>query len=266
MKLSISNIAWPAEYDDEMYNFLSVNNFQGLEIAPTRIFPEEPYENLNRGKVFARKLEEKYNIKISSMQSIWYGIAESVFGPAGARQKLIDYTKKAVDFACGINCPNLVFGCPKNRAVPTGMPPEIYLPVIYGFFNQIGDYAADCGTCIAIEPNPPIYNTNFINTTAEAAELCRGLNNPGIKINADTGTVIYNNEDIKILTENIDLINHIHISEPGLIPIEKRTLHKDLRDGLKSSGYNKYISVEMGNPGNIDLVKTVIAYIKEIFI
>ena len=261
MNLSISNIAWSADYDDKMYIFLSKNNFKGLEIAPTRIFPDAPYDNLIEGKRFAYKLKEEYNLEISSMQSIWFGIAESIFGSGADRQKLVDYTKKAVDFACEINCANLVFGCPKNRTVPSDMVLEGYLPVAYDFFNNIGNYAAACGICIAIEPNPPIYNTNFVNTSVEAFEICRRLNNPGIKINADLGTFIYNNENIEIFKDNVDLINHIHISEPYLGPIEERELHGKLKD----LEYKKFLSIEMANTNNIELVKNIILYIKEIY-
>ena len=45
MKLAISNIAWSKEYDEEMYEFLSKNGIEGLEIAPTRIFEKNPYMN-----------------------------------------------------------------------------------------------------------------------------------------------------------------------------------------------------------------------------
>ena len=50
MKLSISNIAWSTEHDNTMYQFLKDNGFDGLEIAPTRIFPEKPYEHLSEAK------------------------------------------------------------------------------------------------------------------------------------------------------------------------------------------------------------------------
>ena len=42
MKLSISNIAWSDKYDKEMYQFLYKNQIEGIEIAPTRIFSENP--------------------------------------------------------------------------------------------------------------------------------------------------------------------------------------------------------------------------------
>ena len=261
MKLSISNIAWQAEYDWEMYNFLSANKFDGLEIAPTRIFPDSPYDCISQAKDFKKMLKNDYGLSVSSVQSIWFGVVENIFGSETERQKLIDYTKKAIDFANALDCRNIVFGCPKNRAVPADMHPDIYLPLAYNFFNQIGDYAASNGTYISIEPNPPIYSTNFINTTAEAFDICKKLNNPGIKINIDMGTFIHNNESLTILWDNIDLINHVHISEPRLAPVEKRKLHVDLINELRNLNYANYLSIEMANPNDIDLVKKTVLYI-----
>jgi len=264
VKLSISNIAWPLEYDDEMNEFLYTNAITGIEIAPSRLFPVQPYDNLTQASAFACKLIEKYNITVSSIQSIWYGITENIFDSEINRKMLVDYTKKAIDFAYTLNCPNIVFGCPKNRNIPIDMPFNIYMPVAYDFFRQVGDYAAAHGTCIAIEPNPPIYNTNFINTTEEAFKLCIHLNNPGVKVNIDIGTIIFNGESIDLLENYFDLINHIHISEPHLVLIEKRAIHVALIKTLRSNNYSRFISIEMANQNNIDLIKQTILYVKEL--
>lgn len=262
MYLSISNIAWSSRHDEEMYGFFSDNGFCGLEIAPTRIFQQNPYDKLAEANEFSKRLKRIYNIRVSSIQSIWYGITESIFGSDAARQKLVDYTKKAVDFANAVACPNLVFGCPKNRSIPPDVVPGKYLPITYDFFNKIGKYAAGYGICISIEPNPPIYNTNFINTTSEAFDICKKLNNPGIKVNIDLGTMLHNGEGIEILKGNIDLINHIHISEPHLVLIEKRPIHHDLFEMLRNLKFDKSISIEMSNQNNIDSVKEAIMYVK----
>ena len=265
MELSISNIAWPSEYDEEMYDFLSFNGIKWLEIAPTRIFPYPPYDDLTQAESFTRWLKKDHGIAISSIQSIWFGITESIFGSVEDRQKLLNYTYRAINFAFAMNCPNIVFGCPQNRAVPHGINIEAYLPIAYHFFEQIGSYAEKKRTCLAIEPNPPIYNTNFINTTREAFELCRELNNPGIKVNVDLGTIIYYGENIKILKDYIDMVNHVHISEPNLVPIERREIHKDLLRELRDMGYRKCISLEMKDCQNIDLLKKTVLYIQELY-
>ena len=265
MKLSISNIAWSNEHDDEIYEFLSKTGFTGLEIAPTRIFPEAPYDKLNKVTGFKNKLLKQYNLKISSMQSIWFGVTESIFGDESDRQSLVAYTKKAIDFAEAAGCPNLVFGCPKNRIIPEAMSLDECLPIAVDFFNRIGDYAALKNTYISIEANPTIYGTNFINTTAQALELKKKINNPGIRVNLDLGTIIYNNEGFKLQSDDIRHINHVHFSEPRLVPVEKRRLHTDMIKELQNLGYDKYISIEMGNKDDLDIVKNTVLYFKDVY-
>lgn len=258
MKLSISNIAWASENDVEMYEYLHENGFSGLEIAPTRIFPSAPYDNLEVAHKWSTQLQERYELVIPSMQSIWYGHSEKIFGSEAERQTLIDYTKKAIDFAEAIGCPNLVFGNPKNRDTDNE---ERDWPIAIDFFRQIGDYAALHHTTIAIEPNPTIYNTRFINRTEQAADLVKQVDSEGIRVNVDMGTIIYNEEDLSYLRNIPHLINHVHISEPYLNLIEERELHAQLFDILNELHYDRFVSIEMGNKGRIDQVKNIAAYV-----
>lgn len=261
MNLLISNIAWSIENDDEMYKYISDKGFIGLEIAPTRIISENPYKNINLAKNISKKLKEKYNLKICSMQSILFGRTERLFGTSEERKILLDYTKKAIDFANAINCPNLIFGSPKNRIIEND---NQYLIAI-DFFKKLGDYSKSKKTILSIEANPAIYGTNFINTTKQAFELVKKVKSNGFMVNVDFGTIIENNENIDQIIDNINLVNHIHISEPNLVLIEKRKIHQDFFNKLKKTSYNKFISIEMKNTNNINDVKKTIEYIKGVF-
>lgn len=261
MKLSISNIAWSADHDTEMYQYMKDVGFQGLEIAPTRIFPERPYEHISEAKEWAMALKENYGLVVPSMQSIWYGHQEKIFGTKEERQLLIDYTKKAVNFAEAIECHNLVFGNPRNR--DTEDVAGNY-PIAIEFFREIGDYALEHNTIIAIEANPVIYNTHFLNTTEQTVEMAYKSGSDGVKVNVDLGTIIYNKEDIIYLMQILDYINHVHISEPGLNLIEHRNQHRLLFKILSLLEYDRYVSIEMGNKGNMDDVKKTIDYIKSL--
>jgi sugar phosphate isomerase/epimerase len=259
MNLSFSNIAWLADQDENMNAYLQSQGFMGLEIAPTRIFPDNPYERINEAHIFAEDLHKRYGLVVSSMQSIWYGRIEKVFGSANERQTLIEYTKKAVDFAAAIGCGNLVFGCPKNR----NMPKDADVQVAYDFFSEIAEYAVKCSTVIALEPNPPIYGTNFINRTTEAFAFAEKID--GLKVNIDFGTIIENGEDLQIIADNLGLVNHIHVSEPNLAKIEERSLHSDLACILRNGGYSKFVSIEMKNLGDIEMVKQTAENVRRIF-
>lgn len=278
MNLSISNIAWGVKDDAELYSFLTAQNFQGIEIAPTRIFPVRPYDNLLDAAKFARQVDQRYGLRISSLQSIWYGRQENIFDSKESYDSLLRYSKQAVLFAEAMGCHNLVFGCPKSRNIPVGMEKDEAIKIAKSFFLEIGEFAKEHHSVWALEANSVIYHTNFINTTSEAIELVKMINHEGCKLNLDLGTVIYNsnllysqsdkdetvklNEIKRVLQKAIPLANHIHISEPWLKPIRKRKLHDLLFEMCIQLGYAHYISVEMGNNGSVEDVKKVIRYIR----
>ena len=145
MKLSISNIGWDAEQDEAVYRLMGAYGFSGLEIAPTRIFPEAPYSQREEAKRWSENLKAQYGFGVSSMQSIWYGRQEKLFGNEEERQVLLAYTKEAIDFAAAVGCGNLVFGCPRNRNVPEGIRPEQVEEIACGFFHELGEYAYSKG-------------------------------------------------------------------------------------------------------------------------
>ena len=146
MNLAVSNIAWDASVDEAMYQNLRNLGYKGLEIAPSRIFPHQPYDNLLGAALWQKNLREKYSLTVPSMQSIWYGHSEKIFGSAEERAILLDYTKQAIDFAEVIGAGNLVFGCPKNRVI--GDNDDVQVAV--AFFRELGEYAAEHETVLAL--------------------------------------------------------------------------------------------------------------------
>jgi len=261
MNLSISNIAWGMENNEQVYRLMKDNSFLGLEIAPTKIIPETPYQLIDDAVAWKGQLAKYYGFQVPSMQSIWYGRTEKIFEEEQQRKVLLDYTKQAIDFAAAIGCSNLVFGCPKNRVVFH----ENDKAVSVDFFHELGEYAASKGTVIGMEANPEIYHTNYITDTKSAIELIKEVNSDGFKLNLDVGTMIYNNESISDLYGYEHLINHVHISEPHLVKIEKRKLHIELAEFLKSFQYSGYVSIEMGQQDNLKIIAETMKYVKEIF-
>lgn len=263
MKLAISNIAWTAEQDAKMYERMKCLGYEGLEIAPTRIFPEQPYEKLEEASGWLKELKAEYGLCIPSMQSIWFGRQEKIFGSEQERAALLTYTKEAIDFAAAVGCKNLVFGCPRNRAVPDGVSEKKAIP----FFKELGAYAAKKGTAIGMEANPPIYHTNYVNDTGSALQLIEEVDEKGFLLNLDVGTMIHNKEAVEELEGKAAWINHVHISEPGLKLIEQRSLHKELACFLRENAYSGFVSIEMGKQERFEeaLMEEIMCYVKEIF-
>jgi len=261
MKISVSNIAWKEEQDLEMYSFMKQNKISGLEIAPTRLIVQSPYQRNEEAKKIRKNLQDDYLLDIVSMQSIWRGKSEQLFGSAEEQLILKEYTKEAILFAEAIGSKNLVFGCPKNRVLPEGKKEEEAI----SFFKELGDYAYKHHTCIGLEANPKIYGTNFMNTTEQALEMVKKVNSMGCKLNYDFGTNLCNREKLSDLRENVEFINHVHISEPNLEIIKKRKEHLELFCILQEGNYQRYVSLEMKSTTNLEEVKCSLLYVKEIF-
>ncbi len=257
MKLSVSNIGWAAEQDAEVYARMRKAGFTGLEIAPTRIFPTAPYSDLQAARDWAADL----GFAVPSMQSIWFGRSESIFGTAEDRTALLNYTKQAIDFAEAIGCKNLVFGCPRNRNVPEGMTMAEAMEIAVPFFKALGDYAAAHQTVLSMEANPPIYNTNFCNTTADALALVQQVRSPGFLLNLDVGTMVHNEESPELLRSKAQYVNHVHISEPHLKPIARRSLHHELLAVLKAEDYDNFLSIEMGKQEDLTPLFDALSYL-----
>lgn len=261
MRLAISNLGFAPADAPAVYALLKENGYSALEIAPSLFVGEAPYDHVAAAAEKADLLAREFGLAIASMQSIWYGCTGNIFVPEEA-EALERYTEKTVAFAAALHCGNLVFGCPKNRNVPEGGKPADAQP----FFARIAACAAASGTCVALEANPPIYGTNFCNTTAEAFAFAKQV--PQLKVNYDLGTLLLNGEELQALSDNLGLVNHVHISEPQLAPIalhaERRALHRALADLLHAGGYTGCVSIEM-KAQPLAQVERILAGVAEVF-
>lgn len=239
MKLAVSQIAWQPPQEGQALALLAAQGFAGLEIAPPRLAGASPYLQPGKAAAFAKQLKARHGLHICSMQSIWYGQSGSMFGRQA--QQLLEYTKAAILFAKAAGCKNLVFGCPKNRCLPAGKSPDDALD----FFRQLGNFAQLHGRVLALEACPAIYGTNFMNTTAQALEMLAKVNNPGVMLNLDYGAILANGEDVEMLRGQVKYISHVHISQPGLAPIQPHKGHVALAALLRQEGYGGYVSIEM---------------------
>lgn len=258
-KIAISNIAWDECLADDVYRFLKEERID-LEIAPGKVISHFP--NFKDADVYLlkEKLVSTYGLDIVSMQSILFGVTAEMFKSSDEQRIIFDCVKRAIDCAELLECPNIVFGSPKNRNTFTE---ANYIDGIH-FFRKLGEYAYLHNTILSIEANPKIYGTNYINNTEEAFELASQVKSKGFKVNVDLGTMIENGETFELLEKYAEWINHIHISEPYLECILKRVEHHELANVLKKINYEKYISIEMKQQELKQVMETIF-YVKEVF-
>jgi len=63
----------------------------------------------------------------------------------------------------------------------------------------------------------------------------------------------------------MDIVSHVHISEPGLAAVSRRYSHEELAELLMKSGYGGYVSIEMRRQESVKDVIDTMEYVKRIF-
>ncbi len=246
MKLAISNLAWDKSQDKKVLKLLKKYKIKGIEIAASKIWTN-PTETTEKEIKKYRKFWNDNGIKIVATTSLLFGHPElQLFSDDGTRQKTLDYLSEMIRISSLLGAKVMVFGSPKNR-ITNGLPSKEVNKKALDFFRKIGKVAKKYKIYFGIEPNPPIYGTDFINTTQEAIDLVKKVNEPYFSLHLDTSTMTINKEDYgKTIKKALPFARHFHISEPGLKTIpQEETDYKKVMSGLTKSGYKNWVSIEM---------------------
>ncbi|WP_141336624.1 sugar phosphate isomerase/epimerase [Paenibacillus sp. tmac-D7] len=265
MKLAVSNIAWDSNENDEIASLLKDNNVTGIEVAPTKICPDlnKLSDEVIRDYLHYWKQRE---ISIIAMQSLLFNQNHlSVFDESS--HQMMVYLEKIIKVASQLSAKALVFGSPKNRLIGT-LDPALAQEKALIFFNQLGDIAYSHGVYICIEANPKQYGCDFITNTMDGLDFVRQVDNKGIKLQIDTGTMLINEEvPLSIFEQCLPHIGHFHISEPFLDMVGKSN-HAAIADSLRSLGYNGWLSIEMKNnlhSNNVAAISRALEYVRSVY-
>jgi len=257
MRLAVSNIAWRPTDADACYAALAERGVHGLEIAPGLLFSAEPdpFRPSDEALAAVREKLEGAGLELVSMQSLLFGVdGAALFGDLAERQRFAAGMRRAIDLASLVGVSNLVVGSPKNRVIPPGLDSAVARGWAVDTFRLLGDEAAAQGCKLAMEPNPAIYGTNFLNTIEETLEFVAAVEHPAVTINFDVGSLHLNGEYDRVgplFALARDYVSHVHVSEPHLAPVPDRedTLER-LFAALHAGGWRGWVSIEMRDTGD----------------
>lgn len=255
MKLAVSNIAWPAEQDAAVGRVLADLGVTGIEVAPTKAFPD-PLAATDADIDAYRRTWEDRGLPIVAAQALLFGRPElTIFESPETRQTTLDYLRHVVRVCGRLGAGALVFGSPRNRRVGT-MPRAEAHGIAVDFFGRLAEAAHADGTAAVLEANPPAYGADWVTTAAEAVEVVRDVNHPGLRLHLDTGCMTLAGDPIReTFAAGVDLLRHFHASEPGLAPFGSsgRVDHAAFASELASRGYSQWVSLEMRAAEPFDL-------------
>lgn len=242
MKLAVSNFAWDIKNSDKMFNHLKSLNINNIEGVLSKI---DIWDNLSIDKISEYKnYLDSNNITMQSIQSLFYNVdCKTIFDET----KFISHIEKLIVFSKILSVKILVFGSPSLRKKIDGW--ELYLIDI---FKKIDKLLENTNIELSIEPNSKIYGGDFFYSISEIVDFISKNNLKNIKTMIDTHNIILEDgdptDDLKLYYE---FINHIHISENTLKPIEDIKFHLNFSNEIKKLKYDKIITYEVIECDNI---------------
>lgn len=246
MRLAISNIAWDLEDDTQVAEIMERHNVSGVEVAPTKIWPTPlsvDISEIQRYKAFWNTR----NISIVAMQALLFGRPDlTIFENESARDETFRYLTKMISLGARLGAGILVFGSPKNRKI-NNLPRNEAMEIAVDFFRRLAKVAMEHEICFCIEPNPTVYDCDFITNSQEGIDLVNNVSHDGFGLHLDAAAMFLSNESIKAVLPGLTpLIRHFHISEPELARIGTTAIeHLSFAEALGSSDYRHWVSIEM---------------------
>ena len=265
MKLSISNIAWGNENISPFLKLIKDQGCDGVEIAPSLIWPEPVNANKLEKKSLQNELK-KYNLEFVGFHSLLFTRPDlQFFLDKETKEKTINYIYELIELCSDLGGQHLIFGSPKNRLLH-GKEYNKCIEQIYEDFFKISEYGKKYKVYFCIEPLFD-HGNEFIKTLDEGGKIVKKVNHPYFKLHLDTKTLFSALEDPeKIINNYINVIQHVHVSDQDLNePGTKNKGHDKIGAALRNANFNKYVSIEMRKKeqDNEEAIKNSICFVRK---
>ena len=124
--------------------------------------------------------------------------------------------------------------------------------------NEMGNFAREHGTTVILEPLNR-QEAFYLRLVADAASICRDIDNPGIKCMGDFWHMTWEEtSDMGAFISGGKYLQHVHVAsrKRRSIPGEDGEADNYVNGfkGLKMIGYDKYVSFECGAQGDRNIV------------
>lgn len=239
-------IAWPEALDSVLLPKLRDMGLEGVELAPTRVWPDWSQATPVAAEQFRRELGD-LGLWCPALQSVLYGRPDlSLFASTRRGQRAFrDHMVRIADLAASAGASTVVLGSPRNRD-PGQLSAQDAWAMALARLAPIADEYAARGVALGLEANPEEYECRFITRIADALRLVEELNSPGLRLHADAGALALTGEPFMPVIER-GRIAHVHVSEPflGAFDHPHDAVHGALAAGLRGAGYEGWASIEM---------------------
>jgi sugar phosphate isomerase/epimerase len=242
-----SNLAWSADEDAQAEAWLAKHGIVGIEVAPTRLWPDWCGATLPSARAWASRWRAQ-GFTVPALQAILFGVPNAMlFGPDNGAA-LESHLGTVSKLAAGLGAPVCVFGAPRQRA-RGAMDLARALDLARPLFLRLARRFHDAGIVLALEPARPEYGGDFLVDTCEVVRFVREVGHPGLGVQLDSAALHSAGESVSSFLADPAVrpwLAHFHISQPGLRGYRDSLLpHADNLRELRLAGWDRVCSFEL---------------------
>ncbi len=267
MKLSVSNIAWNEEESDAVFDLLARLGVGGIEIAPTKIWPDWADASPEAAKRVRADLDKR-GFAVPALQAILFGRPElKVFGSEASQAALLDHLERVAAIADAFGAKVLVFGSPKNRDHGS-LDEEEAFEKGAAFFRRAGERCVAFDVCLCLEPNPKKYDCRFMTNWRDIARMVDLVDHSNVGIHLDAACIALEGDDpVAAVRQCAGAIRHYHATEPDLGGFSNPQMpHGLLGAALRETNYQNWISIEMRRSETpLQRIETAVQHVKRTY-
>lgn len=265
MKLCVSNLGWSPAENESVYEHLVALGVRGVEVAPSKIWPEWRGATPSAARAKASELESR-GLAVPALQAILYGLSTpQVFGPPEAQRALVDHVAKVAELAAAFGAKTVVFGSHKNRDRGDLLQDEAERRG-GDVFRRLAEACAPCGVCLCIEPVPEAYGCTFLTSYRDVLGMVDRVNHPNLGVHLDVaGTELEGDSIVDAIGAAAGRIRHLHVTEPHLGDFASpRMPHGDAAKALRQARYENWASVEMLRAdAPVEAIERAVRFVRE---
>ncbi len=256
MKTSVSNLAWTNQNTTELIPMLKANGIQGIEIAPTMIWPDFGKIQFSEVSEFAHMINDE-GMSISGIQSLSFGRPELQVFDSSTWPRFREHLKKMFEVGGKLNASVAVFGSPKNRVKGNLNELEANRMAVDFFTSLIPDLIEN-NIRLTLEPNAKAYGADFLTNYKQAVNLSEEIGSPWIIPQIDTGCMWMSEDDVEA-SFSFHRPGHIHLSLPNLETFPSSVDFKPFLNMVVRSEYSNWVVIEMLNSGGDEITNVLSA-------
>jgi len=244
VKYAISNIALPQyQHCNELFELASLG-FEGLEVAPSRVWSDTWKGQTALDIRRYRSHVEAAGLEVVGLHSLLFDQPElALCASTEKRRRLMEFFVHLSGLCRDLGGRTLIWGGGRTRGA---MSAENAHRIAIDFFSQLCRRTEGHETVFCLEPlTPP--DTDFLHSVRECKEIVDAVDHPGLQIQIDVKALAGNGElDLETVSAVADSLVHVHANEPGfgILGASEEIDHVVAGECLRLVGYDGYVSIE----------------------